>query len=49
MDQILLGGPEIAGPGGRAVVPEMHMLSPEVLQESVFRPAVVGAGHAGGV
>ena len=31
MDQILLGGPEIAGPRRRAVMPQMHMLSPEVL------------------
>ena len=49
MNQIHLGGPEVTGPGGRAVMPQVHMVAPEVFKESVFRPAVVGASHAGGV
>ena len=49
MNQIHLGGPEVAGPGGRAVMPQVHMVAPEVLQQGILCPAVVGASHAGGV
>ena len=44
VDEGFLGFAEVAGAGRGPVMTEMDMLSPELLQQTVFRPGVVGGG-----
>ena len=46
MDEGLLGFAEVAGARRGPVMAEMDMLSPELFQQTVFRPCVVGGGDA---